>query len=237
MTLRVIIADDEPPARSGLLARLAVVPDITVVAECDDADQTVEAVRRHRPDLLFLDIQMPGESGFDALSRLADAELPLIIFLTAHAHYALRAFDVHAVDYLLKPVDNRRLADALAQARLMSQVRSTTRYAVRFATRRGGEVVFVPATDIDWIEAMGDYAALHTPRRTHLLREPLHQLERRLDPNHFVRIHRSAIVRLDRIRAFKTLPNRDGLLRLVDGTQLRVSRTYRDALGLRSEPG
>ena len=230
MTLRVIIADDEPPARSGLLARLAAFSDISVVGECGDADQIVEAIRRHRPDLIFLDIQMPGASGFDALARVAVEELPLIVFLTAHANYALRAFDVHAVDYLLKPVDDRRLAEAIAQARLMSQARSTSRYAIRFATRRGGEVVFVPATEIDWIEAMGDYAALHTPKRTHLLREPLHQLERRLDPHQFARIHRSVIVRLDRIQALKTLPNRDGLLRLVDGTELRVSRTYRDRL-------
>lgn len=230
MTLRVVIADDEPPARGGLLARLAAFPDLTVVADCANADETIEAVRRLRPDLLFLDIQMPGTSGLDALAGLAEDERPLIIFLTAHAQYALRAFDVHAVDYLLKPVDEGRLAEAVEQARIMSQVRSTSLYPVRFATRRGGEIVFVPTTDVEWIEAMGDYAALHTHKRTHLLREPLHQLERRLDPQQFVRIHRSVIVRLDRVRAFKALPNRDGLVRLVDGTTLRVSRTYRDRL-------
>jgi two-component system LytT family response regulator len=228
--LRVVVADDEAPARSGIKARLASHADVQVVAECRDAEETIAAIREHRPDLLFLDIQMPGASGFDALEQLADDEHPLIIFLTAHDQYALRAFDVHAVDYLLKPIDDRRFAEALDHARLMRTARATTQYAQRFATRRGGEIVFVAAADVDWIEGCGDYAALHTAKRTHLLRETLQQLERRLDPAQFVRIHRSTIVRLDRIRAFKTLTNRDGVARLRDGTELRVSRTYRDRL-------
>jgi two-component system LytT family response regulator len=230
MTFRVVVADDEAPARSGIKARLASDADVVVVAECRDGEETIAAIREYRPDLLFLDIQMPGASGFDALDRLAEDEHPLIIFLTAHDEYALRAFDVHAVDYLLKPIDDRRFAEALAHARLMRTARATTQYAQRFATRRGGEILFVPAADVDWIESCGDYAVLHTARRTHLLRETLHQLERRLDPSQFVRVHRSTIVRLDRIRAFKTLTNRDGLARLNDGTELRVSRTYRNRL-------
>jgi len=228
--MRVVIADDEAPARSGIKARLASHADIVVVAECRDGVETIAAIREHRPDLLFLDIQMPGASGFEALDRLDKDEHPLIIFLTAHDQYALRAFDVRAVDYLLKPIDDRRFEDALAHARLMRAARATTQSVQRFATRRGGEIHFVSAADVDWIESCGDYAALHTGRRTHLLREPLHQLERRLDPTQFVRIHRSTIVRLDRIRAFKTLTNRDGVARLTDGTELRVSRTYRNRL-------
>ncbi|MEP6732879.1 MAG: LytTR family DNA-binding domain-containing protein [bacterium] len=229
MTFRVVVADDEAPARSGIKARLASHADIVVVAECRDGEETVGAIREYRPDLLFLDIQMPGTSGFDALDQLAEDEHPLIIFLTAHDQYALRAFDVHAVDYLLKPIDDRRFAEALAHARLMRTAR-TTQYAQRFATRRGGEILFVSAADVDWIESCGDYAALHTARRTHLLRETLQELERRLDPSQFVRIHRSTIVRLDRIRTLTALTNRDGLARLTDGTELRVSRTYRNRL-------
>ncbi len=228
---RVIIADDEPPARAGVRVRLEAHPDMTVVAECGDGAETVTQVRRHRPDLLFLDVEMPGASGFEALSRLEKEEMPLIIFLTAYGQYALQAFEIHAVDYLLKPIDDERFDDALAHARAMHRVRVTSRYATRFATRRGGEVVFVPADDVDWIEATGDYAALHTGRRTHLLREPLHKIEQQLDPAQFVRVHRSAIVRINRIAAFRALANRDGLLRLVDGTEVRVSRTYRDRLG------
>jgi two-component system LytT family response regulator len=230
MTFRVVVADDEAPARSGIKARLASHADVVVVAECGNGEETIAAIRAHRPDLVFLDIQMPGASGFDALDRLAADEPPLVIFLTAHDQYALRAFDVHAVDYLLKPIDDRRFADALAHARLLRTARATTQYAQRFATRRGGEIVFVPAADVDWIEGCGDYAVLHTGRRTHLLRETLQQLERRLDPSQFARIHRSTIVRLDRLRAFVSLTNRDGLARLSDGTELRVSRTFRDRL-------
>ena len=230
MTFRVVIADDEAPARNGIKARLASHDDVVVVAECRDGEETIAAIREHRPDLLFLDIQMPGASGFDALDQLPADEHPLIIFLTAHDQYALRAFDVHAVDYLLKPIDDRRFAEAVEHARLMRSARATTQYAQRFATKRGGEIVFVPAADVDWIEGCGDYAALHTGRRTHLVRETFHELERRLDPSQFVRIHRSTIVRRDRIRSFKSLTNRDGLLRLSDGTELRVSRTYRERL-------
>lgn len=230
MTLRVVIADDEAPARNGIKARLASHEDVVVVAECRDGAETIAAIREHRPDLVFLDVQMPGASGFDALDGLAPDEHPLVIFLTAHDQYALKAFDVHAVDYLLKPVDDQRFAEALAHARLLRTARASTQYAQRFATRRGGEIVFVPAAEVDWIEGCGDYAALHTGRRTHLVRETLQELERRLDPAQFVRIHRSTIVRLDKIRAFTSLTNRDGVARLSDGTELRVSRTYRSRL-------
>src|ERR1043165_5084844 len=174
MSFRVVIADDETPARNGIKVRLAAHADVVVVAECRDGEETIAAIREHRPDLLFLDIQMPGASGFDALDRLAEDEHPLIIFLTAHDQDALRAFDVHAVDYLLKPIDDRRFTEALAHARLMRSARATTQYAQRFATRRGGEIVFVSAADVDWIESCGDYAVLHTGKRTHLLRETLH---------------------------------------------------------------
>lgn len=235
MTLRVIVADDEPLARSGIVARLAAHPNVVVIEECADGDAALTAIRRHRPDLVFLDIEMPGISGFQTLGALAKTELPLIIFITAYGQHALRAFDVHAVDYLLKPIDDQRFAEAVQRARQMHQATGASPFAQRFAIKRGNTVIFVPAAAVDWIEGVGDYAGLHTAERTHLLREPLHRLEGRLDPGVFVRIHRSTIVRVDRIRAFRPLPNRDGVIQLADGQELRVSRTYRDRLGARLE--
>lgn len=233
MTLRVVVADDEPLARRGIVVRLAAYPDVDVVDECADGEAALASIRRLRPDLLFLDIQMPGMSGFEALDRLAKSEWPLIVFTTAYGEHALRAFDVHAVDYLLKPIDDRRFAEAVERARQMRQVSAGTVSPIRFAIKRGNSVVLVPVAEVEWIEGVGDYAGLHTGDRTHLLREPLHRLEQRLDPSEFVRIHRSIIVRVDRIRAFRPLANRDGLIRLANGTELRVSRTYRDRLGAR----
>jgi two-component system, LytTR family, response regulator len=233
MTLRVVVADDEPLARRGIVARLATYPDVEVVEECGDGESALAAVRRLRPDLLFLDVQMPGMSGLEALGRLAASELPLIIFTTAYGEHALRAFEVHAIDYLLKPLDDRRFAEAVARARQMLSLGASGTAPVRFAIKRGNTVTFVPAADVEWIEGVGDYAGLHTAERTHLLREPLHRLEQRLDAADFVRIHRSIIVRIDRIRAFQPLANRDGLVKLFNGTELRVSRTYRDRLSAR----
>jgi len=237
MTMRIVVADDEPLARRGIVARLRAHADVVVVAECGDGDEALAAIRRLRPDLLFLDVQMPGTSGLETLDRLAPSELPLIIFITAYGEHALRAFEVHAVDYLLKPIDDGRFADAVQRARQMLQVGGAPPFGVRFAIKRGNSVAFVPAADVDWIEGVGDYAGLHTAERTHLLREPLHRLERRIDPAHFVRIHRSIIVRVDRISGFHPLTNRDGVIRLINGTELRVSRTYRDRLAARLERG
>ena len=194
MTLRVVVADDEPPARRGIVARLATYPDVEIVEECGDGETALAAVRRLKPDLLFLDVQMPGMSGFEALDHLAISELPLIIFTTAHGEYALRAFDVHAIDYLLKPIDDRRFAEAVARARQMQALGALGAPPARFAVKRGNTVLFVPAADVDWIEGVGDYAGLHTAGRTHLLREPLHRQEQRLDATEFVLIHRSTIV-------------------------------------------
>ena len=171
----------------------------------------------------------------------------MTIFLTAYDQFALRAFEVHALDYLLKPIDDERFAEALDRARetlamrrdrsmssglqaLLAEQRETPSHASRFAIRIGNRVAFIAATDIDWIEAMGDYAGLHVGGKVHLLRERLHQLARRLDPAQFMRIHRSTIVRVDRIAEMEALSNRDSLLRLRDGTPLRASRSYGDAL-------
>jgi len=238
MTLRVLVVDDEPLARGGVCARLATQPDVQVIGECADGAAALEAMRAQRPDLVFIDVQMPGLDGLDALERLPSAERPLAILLTAHAHFALRAFAVHALDYLLKPVDEDRFADALDRARQLLALRrrdpatapAALVWASRFEVRLGQRVQLVDAAQIDWIEAQGDYAGLHAGGRLHLLREPLHRLAARLDPAQFARIHRSAIVRLDRVAELQALSNRDSLLRLHDGTPLRASRTYVDAL-------
>lgn len=238
MMLRVLVVDDEPLARGGVRARLAVQPDVTVVGECADGDAALAAMRAQRPDLVFIDVQMPGMNGLDALERLPPPERPLAVLLTAHAQFALRAFALRALDYLLKPIDDERFADALDRARQTLALRrldlavrgAVPVYASRFEVRLGQRMQLVDAAQIDWIEAQGDYAGLHVGERVHLLREPLHRLATRLDPAQFARIHRSAIVRLDRVAELQALSNRDSLLRLRDGTPLRASRTYVDAL-------
>ena len=245
MTRTVAIVDDEPLARRGVLARLAAFPELKVVAECPDGDAAVEAIRRLAPEIVFLDVQMPGLTGFDVLKELSDTRLPVVIFLTAYDTYALRAFDVHALDYLLKPIDDERFAAAVKRAlrqlslenaeSLESRLRSLLddqqegKYTERFAVKTGRRVVFVHADEIDWIEAAGDYASLHVGRKTHLVRETLQNLEKRLDPARFMRIHRSTIVAADRIHEMEALPNHEFHVRLADGTELRASRTYSSA--------
>ena len=247
MTMRVLVADDEPLARSGITTRLSTHADIQVVGEAGDGEAALSAIVDTKPDLVFMDVQMPGMGGLEALGLLAPRERPMTIFLTAYDQFALRAFEVHALDYLLKPIDDERFAEALDRARemlatrrdrdmspglqaLLTVQKNAPGHASRFSVRIGNRVAFIAAADIDWIEAMGDYAGLHAGGKVHLLREPLHQLARRLDPAQFMRIHRSTIVRVDRIVEMEALSNRDSLLRLRDGTPLRASRTYGDAL-------
>ena len=247
MTMRVLVVDDEPLARRGITTRLSVHADVQVIGEAGDGEAALSVIVGEAPDLVFMDVQMPGMSGLEALGLLSPRERPMTIFLTAYDQFALRAFEVHALDYLLKPIDDERFAEALDRARemlaarrdrgmssglqaLLAAQKNAAGHASRFAVRIGNRVVFTAAADIDWIEAMGDYAGLHVGGKVHLLREPLHQLARRLDPAQFMRIHRSTIVRVDRIAEMEALSNRDSLLRLRDGTPLRASRTYGDAL-------
>jgi two-component system, LytTR family, response regulator len=247
MTMRVLVVDDEPLARRGITSRLAPHPDIELIGEAADGESALSAMVGHRPDLVFMDVQMPGMSGLETLRLLSPSERPMTVFLTAYDRFALHAFEVHALDYLLKPIDDDRFAEALDRARdalasrramtqqprlqaLLAGEPNVPRYASRFTVRIGHRVAIVAAAEIDWIEAMGDYAGLHVQGKAHLLREPLHKLAQRLDPAAFVRIHRSAIVRVDHIAEMQALANRDCLLRLRDGTPLRASRTYGDAL-------
>lgn len=244
--MHVAVVDDEPLARSGVIARLAGWADVVVEGEYADGAAALAGLEARKPDLVFIDVQMPGLSGLEVLAALPPAQRPLAILLTAHDRFAVQAFALNAVDYLLKPVDELRFAEALERARRLlawhaggavetsggNAPDSATEpaWATRFSVRVGRRSVFVATADIDWIEADGDYASLHAGGRVHLLREPLHQLAGRLDPASFVRVHRSTIVRVDRIAELQAQTNRDAMLRLHDGTPLRVSRTYIDTL-------
>lgn len=246
---RVIVIDDEPLARRGIISRLQAYPQFEVLAECSNGEDALQAITEHHPDLIFLDVQMPEMDGFEMLDQLPEEDRPAVIFLTAFDQYALRAFEVHATDYLLKPIDDVRFTEAVERLQRVLQMekdstlgerlesllsdlhaKRTSGSKQRFAIRNGRRVFFVTANEVEWIEAQGDYAALHVNGKTHLLREPLHTLEHKLDPASFIRIHRSTIVRLDRISEMQALANRDCLLRLKDGTTLRVSRSYSDRL-------
>lgn len=239
--MRVVIADDEPLARKSIRLLARRDPDVEIVAECRNGEETVDAVREHKPDLLFLDIQMPRLDGFDVLEILGD-DAPAIVFVTAYDQYAIRAFEVHAIDYLLKPFTDERFEKTLARAkdlvvrndaerekqnRLTASHRAFTQ---RFMVRSAGRIVFLKAGEIDWIEAADYYARLHVGANAYLIRESMNDLEARLDPNAFVRIHRSAIVNLDRVREMRPLFRGELTVILHDGTQLRMSRGRREDL-------
>ncbi|QBE65179.1 LytR/AlgR family response regulator transcription factor [Pseudoduganella lutea] len=240
--MRALVIDDEPLARAGVLARLRHCPDIDVLAELGDGPAALAGIRESRPDLVFLDVDMPGLNGLDVLAALPASERPLAVLLTAYEQFAVQAFALDVVDYLLKPVEDERFAEAVARARQawrfrhqatpspMVDPRPQAGYLSRFTVRYGSRLVFVPADDVEWIDAAGDYATLHVAGREYLVRTPLHRLIEALDPAVFARVHRSAIVRVDRVAELRTLGNRDALLRLRDGTPLRASRTYIDAL-------
>jgi two-component system LytT family response regulator len=243
--IRVLIVDDEPLARRGVLLRLADQRDIEVVGECSNGKEALQRISDLGPDLIFLDIQMPRMNGIDVLRHLSRKSMPVVIFLTAYDEYALAAFEVQALDYLLKPIDDSRFRAALERAKHLIRLKQqdelyerlqklislheeqkSDSFIKRFAVRSGERVGFIHVGDINWIEAAGDYAELHTTEKTYLIRESLSSLENRLHPDHFLRIHRSAIVRLDRIVRITAAANRDGFLTLRDGTSLRYSRSY-----------
>jgi two-component system LytT family response regulator len=238
--LRVLIVDDEPLARQLVRMHLADDPDVVLVGECSGAEAVLE-VARASPDILFLDVQMPEVDGFELLAALPAADRPIVVFVTAYDRYAVRAFEVRALDYLLKPLDKARFAQALAHAkaqararrhgeldeRLMALLRDRSRHVRRFLVRNREATLVVNAAEIDWIEAADYYASLHVGGKCHLLRETLAELETRLDPERFFRVHRSAIVNLERVREIHPLFRGDSELLLVDGTRVRLSRTRR----------
>ena len=247
MKIRTLIVDDEPLGRERIRALLARDPEIDVVEECPDGRRAVVAIERSRPDLVFLDVQMPEMDGFAVLEAIAGDRMPAIIFVTAYDRYAVQAFEVHALDYLLKSFDRDRFEAALERAKeeiqrsktgvlnerlagLLEDLQAKQKRLTRLVVKSGGRIVFLGADEIDWVEAADNYVRIHAGRESHLIRETLQSLEGRLNPDKFLRIHRSTLVNLDRIRELQPLFHGDYLVKLNDGTELTLSRNYREKL-------
>ncbi|MGD0892725.1 MAG: LytTR family DNA-binding domain-containing protein [Terracidiphilus sp.] len=246
MSLRTIIVDDEPLARTALLRLLKRERDISVIGQCGDGESAVEAIRQMQPDLVFLDIQMPEMDGFQVLEAIGVKRMPVTVFVTAFDRYAIRAFDANAVDYLLKPFSPSRFSRSLARVRdrclgrqdtqaaqrLFSLLNSRLQsdYAQRLTVAAGGRIRFVSVADIDWIEAEGNYARLHVARQVYDVRETLQALMEKLDPQEFLRIHRSTIVNLRRIREVQPWFQGSHIVLLHSGEELRMSRYQREAV-------
>ncbi|MQA39412.1 LytR/AlgR family response regulator transcription factor [Rugamonas aquatica] len=234
--IRVAIVDDEPLARLALRTRLENLPGFELVAEYGDGDTAVEGLAALRPDLVFIDVEMPGRSGLEVLRALPSDSRPMAVLVTAYDSFALQAFDLAALDYLLKPVDDERLEEALDRARRafpwrrQADTAQSTPWIQTFTVRAGASTVLVRTSEVERIESDGDYATLYVGEKTYLVRERLHLLALQLDPLQFQRVHRSAIVRIDMVVELRALTNRDAMLRLRDGRLLRASRTYMPAL-------
>ncbi|HET6175395.1 MAG TPA: LytTR family DNA-binding domain-containing protein [Candidatus Sulfotelmatobacter sp.] len=232
--IRALIVDDEPLARSNIAVLLRADPDIGIVGECGSGTDAASEVRVAKPDLLFLDVQMPECDGFDVLELLGSDLPPAIIFVTAYDQYALRAFAAGALDYLLKPFDNARFELALGRAkqriRLDRSDATRPRKLERVVVKSAGDVVFVKASEIDWIEAADYYSCLHVGTKSHLLRRSMSDLEEDLDPNLFCRVHRSNIVNLERVQGLKLSEDGEYEVLLDNGVPLRLSRRYRKQL-------
>jgi len=258
--LRVLIADDEPLARQRIADLLAREPNVEVIAEVDSGRAAVETIRARKPDLVFLDVQMPGLTGLEVVSSVGAAEMPATIFVTAYNQHALQAFDLAAIDYLVKPFDDERFEQAFARARRMVELEERDRvherllavlrnevlppapvaappdavsrggYLERIAVESKGKVRFIPVDQVDYIAADGPYAEVVSAGKRHLIRQSMQSLEERLDPARFMRVHRSAIIQLDRIDTLFRGAGGDYEVQLKDGTKLRVSRSKREEL-------
>ena len=252
--MRVLVADDEPLARKRLIGLLRRRPEVARVDECRDGCETIARLRLADVDLVLLDVEMPGKGGLDVVRDIGPGAMPPTVFVTAFDEHALRAFEVHALDYVLKPFDDDRFSDAVEHARrtlrarrdeesfrrglsaLMNDVHGSSdgsgrsRFASRLMVRLRDRIHFVRTEDVDWFEAAGNYVRLHVADRSHLIRSTMSAIEDRLDPQQFVRIHRSTIVNVDRIKEIQPWAGGDYLAILKSGQQLRISRGYRDAL-------
>jgi two-component system LytT family response regulator len=238
MKLRALIADDEPLARERLRFLLSGDPEVEVAGECRNGREVVDALKRNRFEVLFLDIQMPGMSGFEVIEQLGSAQMPVTVFVTAHNHYAVQAFEVHALDYLTKPVEPERLRATLVRVReriasqtalltqeqLKSVLRGLESGRRRLLVHNGVSDSFVNVDDIEWIEAADYYARLHVGRKSFMLRETIKQLAKTLDPGKFVRIHRSVIVNLDQVSEIFREGQSEGAVVLKTGQRLRMSK-------------
>ena len=245
--LTTLIVDDEPMARERIAGLLAQEPDVEVVGQCSDGMQAVSAIQQLAPELVFLDVQMPAVDGFGVIRQVGAERMPLVVFVTAYDEYALQAFEVHALDYLLKPFGRDRFRQCLAHARqlrdrhragelgkslmaLVHDVKPEQRRQERLVVKSGGRVFFVRTDDIVWIEAAGNYVRLHLKEQSHLFRETMNQMESRLDPERFFRIHRSRIVNTEHIKELQPWLNGEYVVVLQNGTELRLSRSYRERL-------
>ncbi len=247
MAIRCLIVDDEPLGRDRIASLLQTIPEAEVVGECETGSEAIQAISELSPDLLFLDVQMPEVDGFGVLAAIPTSITPAVIFVTAYDQYAIKAFDVHAQDYLLKPFDPdrfyaafRRAAERIrsdrassAQARLVSLLEDIERERPRRAhvpIRSGGRVLFLPIAEIDWIEAADNYVKIHANGDVHVVRQTLQHMEQSLSPRAFVRIHRSTIVNVNRIREIQPWFGGEYMVLLHDGTKVHTSRTYRARL-------
>jgi two-component system, LytTR family, response regulator len=251
MTIRVLVVDDEPLAREGVAFQLRNERDVEIVGECQDGSEAVRAIRTLKPDLVFLDLKMPKVDGFAVVEKIGADKMPLVIFLTAYDEHALEAFRLNALDYLLKPIDRVRFRQSVQRARerlaqnrtneqgaqldsLLAALANKTEAPVdmpsRIAVKLGGQIQFLRPEEVVWVEAEGDYVSVHTPERSHLVRETMQAMEQRLDPHGFQRIHRSAIINLDKVEKLVASENGDYEVRLSSGLALKVGRNYREAL-------
>lgn len=246
--MRLIVVEDEPIAREGLCTLLAAEPSVEVVGAFASADAARRGMRSTLPDAIFIDVEMPGEDGMELVRSIPVASRPHVVFVTAHEHYAAKAFDIDAVDYVLKPIDERRLAMAVervqqtidtnaranAHARLKEVltdgVFENGRHLTRISARVGDKLVVVKLADASWIEADGDYMRVHSKGRTLLVRMTMRELQLRLDPAMFVRVHRSAVVNIDFVASVDLLPHGEHVAVLSDGTRVRIGRAYRPTL-------
>ena len=236
MKLRALIIDDMPLSRSRVRRYLSDEPDVEIVGECGDAESALNEIERLHPDVLLLDVQMPGTSGLGLIERLPVEKRPAVVFITAFEEFAVQAFAAEAVDYLLKPFDHDRLRQALVKVRAHLKHRQTaivdgngpTTYLDRIAVKSVGRIDYVSTAVIDWIETAGNYLSLHCGKDTHLVRETMSQIESQLDPRVFLRIHRSTIVRIEAVQSVEPLFNGDRSVALRDGTKLTLSRSYRE---------
>jgi two-component system LytT family response regulator len=243
--IRTLIVDDEPLARKKIVQSLSSDPAFSIVGECKNGHEALASIAAEKPNVIFLDVQMPELDGFDVLKSLDAKTLPLVVFVTAYDKYAIAAFEAHALDYLLKPFSKNRFQKTLTRIkaefehpaspatheRLLGLLNHlNTPYTERLVVKHAGRVVFVNVAEIDWLEADGNYVQLHANKDTHLIRQTLSHLETTLDPKRFARIHRSVMVQLDRIKELQPTFNGDYAVILKDGSQLTLSRTYRDTL-------
>ncbi|MEP6507256.1 MAG: LytTR family DNA-binding domain-containing protein [Gemmatimonadales bacterium] len=255
--IRAIIVDDEPLGRDCVRLALQIDPEVEVVAECGDGESALRAIAEHRPDLIFLDVQMPKLSGFDVVDRVGAAHMPPVVFVSAFDAHAVRAFQVHALDYLLKPFDDQRFAEALAHAKaqlglkaleamrerlsgLMEEMEAepvgdveletSPSIASRFVVRRNDRLTLLKADEVDWFEGASNYVKLHVKNQEYRLRVSIRSLMERLDPAVFVRIHKSTVVNVDRIKEVQPWFGGDYVVILTDNRQLRVSRTFAHSL-------